>query len=192
MKPTLRLIIACALICWAATAPAQTGVVTKKPTAPAMPEMGASKQIKQLSDMTGEWKTMIKYKMDPSQPVWAESVGSAKYEYVLDSCGIIGHFSGEFGGMAMNGIMVIAFNRELGRYQTYWLESMMGNPSFWQGSKDSTGAIVYTGVDKYQGKDVYMRMTQRMPDKRSLIMSFEESYDGKTYKPSMEITHTKQ
>ncbi len=192
MKRYLSLLIVAMTVAQLAMAQTQAGGKPQKQAAPAPQEMGASKQIKQLADMTGTWKTSIKYKVDPSQPVWAEAAGSAKYEFVLDSCGIMGNFSGEFGELPLKGILVITFNRELGKYQCYWLFNTTGNPSLWEGTMDQDGALVFTGVDRVGGKPLYMRMTQRMPDQRSLVMSFEESNDGKVYKPSMEVAHIKQ
>ena len=169
----------------------QTGQEQGK-QAPPMSEMGVPRQIKLLSDMTGTWKTQMKYKIDQSQPAWSEAGGEAKYEYVLDSCGIIGHYSMDLMGLPYKGMLIISYSRALAKYQSYWLDNMATAPIVDDGVRDSSGAVMFTGSEIYQGKTAYTRMTQRMPDKKTLVMEFEDSYDGKTYHRSMEILHTKQ
>jgi hypothetical protein len=191
MQKRVFRLVALLLIAALAGAVCAEAAKEKKP-APPKPTMGASKEIKQLADMTGNWKTATKYKVDPSQPAWTESAGTATYEYVLDSCGIQGRYTGEIMGMPMKGILMLAYHRELKEYQCFWLDNMYGNPILYKGTKDTSGAIVFTTVDKYMGKNVYMRIKQTMPDKRSLVMEFEDSLDGKTYQPSMVIMHSKQ
>ena len=158
-----------------------------------MPEMGAPKEIKQMASMVGTWKTHTKTKMDPNQPNWSESDGEAQFEMVLDSCALVGHYKGIAGGMAYEGMQIITYQRELGKYQSYWLDNMGGFASFYYGERDKTTSnIIYTGEDVYMGKKTYVKVTTRMPDPKTFILEFDESIDGKNYRRTMEVVHTRE
>lgn len=160
---------------------------------PVMPEMGAPLETKQLAGMVGLWKTHTKFKMDPSQPNWMESDGEARFEMGLDSCALIGHYSGPLMGMNFAGLSIVTFSRDLGKYQSYWVDNMGGVAGFYLGSRDkATGNIIYTGEDNYMGQKFQTKITCRTPDKKTFVMEFDQSTDGKTYGRTMDVLHTRQ
>jgi hypothetical protein len=171
---------------------AQSAEETKQTPTP-MPEMGAPKQIKEMAWMVGNWKTHTKAKMDPAQPNWTESDGEATFEMALDSCALVGHYKGVAGGMTFEGMNIITFHRELGKYQSYWLDNMGGFASFYYGDRDkTTGNIIYTGEDVYMGRKTYAKVTFRKSNEKTFVLEFDESTDGKNYRRTMETVHTRE
>ena len=195
MKRLLSIMLVLALVASAALPLlAESAKKDSKQATMPMPEMGAPKQTKEMiAGLVGDWKVHYKSKMDPTAKDWTESDGESSYEVALDSCALLLHSTGTFMGMTMKGLGVLTFNRETGRYQQYWVDNFAGQASFYEGDKDkTTGDYLYTGTDMMMGKKFFTKMTVHISDPKTMLITFDQSADGKTYARTMELSCTKK
>ena len=165
----------------------------EKQAATPMPEMGASKEIKaMIKKVSGTWKAHTKFKMDPAATEWNESDGEAKVEVAIDSCAVIWQFTGMMMGMPFKGMNIFNYNRETKKYMSYWIDNMGGASSYWEGTLDpKTGNYEYKGADMMMGKLIYEKMVISAPDAKTVLMTIDQSADGKSYSRAMEVTYTR-
>lgn len=184
---TLRIMLALAALCLTLTV-----TTSAQDNTGAMPEMGAPKEIKELSWLVGTWDVVMKTKWDPNATDWAEEKGTATYSYAVDSSAIMMHYQGMTMGMSFKGLMVQTFDRETKMWQSSWVDNFSARLVLYTGTR-AKGKTVLTGEDLMQGQKMTTRMTTFNESPTKFEWSMEGSIDGgKTFMTSATAVYTKR
>lgn len=185
---TSRLMLVVAALCLTLMAIA----IAQEKTESATPEMGAPKEIKELSWLVGTWDVVMKTKWDPTATDWAEEKGTATYSYAVDSSAIMMHYLGMTMGMPFKGLMVQAFDRETKMWQSSWVDNFSARLVLYTGTR-ANGKTVLTGEDLMQGQNMTTRMTTFNETPTKFEWSMESSMDGgKTFMTAATAVYTKR
>ena len=185
---SLRIVLAALAVCLSLTAIA----TAEEKTESAMPEMGAPKEIKELSWLVGTWDVIMKTKWDPNATDWAEEKGTATYSYAVDSSAIMMHYQGMTMGMPFKGLMVQTYDRETKMWQSSWVDNFGARQVLYTGNR-ANGKTVLTGEDMMQGQKMTTRIMTFNESPTKFEWSMEGSIDGgKTFMTSATAVYTKR
>jgi hypothetical protein len=176
-------LIACSIVPW-------TGVLAQEEPA-GMPPMGAPAEMKGLEQYNGVWNVEFKYRMDPNSEDWSTTHALATFKMVLDGCAQLQEFSGEIMGMKFVGHGWTCYDRDTKQWQNSWSDNFGAKISLYTGEMTEDG-LVFSGVDKMQGMDVYSRTTMTPVEGDSFEWTMETSMDGETYMASGMAVYTRR
>ena len=153
-----------------------------------MPPMGAPAQMEDIGYLQGEWTVDMHLKMSP-QADWTPAKGEATVTVELDGCVQRMDFSSEMMGMPFKGIGLDTFNRETGKYESYWIDSMSAHMSKMTGGFED-GKMVLIGEDTNMGRSQMMKsVTEKVSDDEvNFIMSISMD-QGKTWFTNMKMIY---
>jgi|GEM_PF-544857 len=170
----------------------QQGSKSKEMTSAEMPPMGPPEEMKMLESVVGVYDVEQQWRMDPSSEEWETSTGVATYKMILDGAAMQHTFESQMMGMPYQGLGLIAFNRETGKWQQTWLDNMGAQISYYEGDyKD--GQMVSSGEEKWQGQTYLARITVYNMEPAGFDWKYEMSTDGgKTYYTSGKAHYSKR
>lgn len=156
-----------------------------------MPPMGPPAEMKQIEAMNGEYTVKFFYKVDPTSEQWVETTASAVLSTVVGGAAQQMVFKGEMMGMPFSGVGLTSYDRETGKWQTIWVDSMGARISMYTGDfKD--GKLVVEGKDMGQGMTYHSRLTNYNMTEKGFDWKYEMSTDGTTYIEGAKATYTKK
>ena len=145
-----------------------------------------------LGKGTGKWDAKIKSWMDPSQPP-TETTGTSEIKSIMGGRYFEGHYTGDFGGMPMNGMDITAYDNAKQKFLNTWIDNFGTGIMNMEGKYDEgTKTFTYTGttVDPLSKKDVNVRQTIQFVDDDHHHMEMFMTDKGQEFK-TMEIDFTR-
>ena len=157
-----------------------------------MPPMGPPPEMSQLEPMNGEYAVKFYYKADPSSPEWTETSATAVLSTVAGGGAQQLLFEGEMMGMPFSGLGLTSYDRETGKWQTSWVDSMGARISTYTG-EFADGKLVVAGEDMGQGMTYHARLTTYNITDTGFDWTYEMSVDGgENYIDGAKATYTKK
>ena len=142
-----------------------------------MPPMGPPEEMKEIEGMNGEYSVKFYYKNDPASPEWTETAATAVLSTVAGGGAQQLLYEGEMMGMPFTGIGLTSYDRETGKWQTTWVDSMGARISMYTGDLED-GMLVVSGEDKGQGMTYHSRLTTYNITEKGFDWKYEMSMDG--------------
>jgi hypothetical protein len=146
-----------------------------------------------LAKGTGEWSADIKSWMDPGQPA-TETTGTAEIKSILGGRYFEGHYTGEFGGMPMDGMDITGYDNAKQKFLNTWIDNFGTGIMYMEGTYDEPAkTFTYTGtsIDPLSKKDVSVRQTIQLIDNDHHHMEMFMTDKGHEFK-TMEIDFTRK
>lgn len=157
-----------------------------------MPPTGPPEQMKMLSDLPGTWNVDQQWKMSPEDTTWQSFPGVSVYKEILDGCAMQFTMKSQMMGMPYEGLGIITYNRETGKWQTIWIDNMGAGMGYYQGDFKN-GKFVVSGEEKWQGQTYHSRITTYNITPQKFDWMFEMSTDGgKTWMVMGKSVYTKK
>lgn len=148
---------------------------------------------KWLASFDGDWNTLVKMWMDPSQPA-QQSKGKTTNEMIMNGLYQRSSHQGEMMGMPFNGESITGYDNAKKKFVGTWIDNFGSGIMYMEGHYDKAkDALITKGtmLDPASGKDIKIRqvLTRVSED----IHTFEMFMDmnGQEVK-SMEITYTRE
>jgi len=180
--------VAVALLIFAAVVSPWTPAIASEGQEGQMPPMGAPPQMKEIAFMQGEWTVDTQFRMGPEAD-WVAAKGEATVRAELDGCLQRMELSSEVMGMPFKGVGIDTFNRETGKYESYWIDTMSAHLSKMTGGFED-GKMVFLGEDTMMGQTQWMKsVSDKISDDE---VSFEMSIsmdEGKTWFTNMKMIY---
>ncbi len=153
-----------------------------------MPPMGAPAQMKDIAFLQGDWTVDMQVRMGPDAG-WMPVKGEAQVRSELDGCLQRMDFASEMMGMPFKGLGLDSYNRETGKYDSYWIDTMSAKMTRMSGGFED-GKLVMTGTDMMMGKTQLMKsVTEKLSDDEvSFVMSVSMD-QGKTWFTNMKMIY---
>jgi hypothetical protein len=107
-----------------------------------------------LAKMAGDWDCVVRYQMDPSQPMQEEKT-SATITSLMDGRYIQEVATGQMMGQPFNGMGIYGYDNVAGRYVSTWIDNMGTGIMKSEGTVDAGGKVIrWTGTmsDPVTGK----------------------------------------
>ena len=149
---------------------------------------------KMIARTDGEWSTDISLWMDPkAAPV--NSKGSCSNKMILGGRYQESMYKGDFMGMPMEGISILAYDNATKVFQSTWIDNMGTGIMEMSGTWDpATKTINFTGtqVDPSAGKNMKVRETFKFVTDNSQLMEMFITPEGGPEFKSMEIKFTRK
>jgi hypothetical protein len=183
----LFILAACLAAPWTGAGAQEEG--TEPP--PGMPPMGAPPQMKTLEQYNGVWNVEFKFRMDPSSEDWSTTHALATCKMILDGVAQLQEFSGEMMGMKFTGRGWTCYDRDTKKWQNSWVDNFGAKVSLYEGEMTDKG-LVFSGMDKMQGMDVYSRTTTTPVTDDTFTWTMETSMDGENYTVSGTAVYTRR
>ena len=158
---------------------------------PAHGPMGPPAEMKKLEPMNGQYTVRFSYKMDPMSPEWTETEATAELSTVAGGGAQQLLFQGEMMGTPFTGIGLTSYDRETGKWQTTWVDSMGARISMYTGDFED-GKIVVMGKDLNQGMTFHSRLTTYNITEAGFDWKYEMSMDGTNYAEAAKATYTRK
>jgi hypothetical protein len=118
--------------------PADQEALLKKLATP-----GAPHQL--LGPLAGKWKLSVKWRNTPDAK-WAESKGTAEYQWVLGNRFLTEKFSYDMAGQPMEWLGIYGYDNYQKKYTAVWVDNMGTNTEFADGQYDAKSKVFsYTG-----------------------------------------------
>jgi hypothetical protein len=156
-----------------------------------MPPMGPPEEVKKLAFLEGEWAVAVKHRMAPEGP-WEESSATVTVQPILGGAAYQSSFDATMMGMPFEGIGIDSYNRELGQYESYWIDSMGAKSSMMTGNFEGE-KLVMQGEDMMMGQKMWNRATSIKKSADEVHWSMETSTDGgETWYESMQMVYTRK
>ena len=97
---------------------------------------------KQLSGMVGSWTTKSAYWMEPGKPP-EESTGTCEQKMLLGGRFLQQEFKSESMGETFTGINIVGYNNHTKKYQSVYMDSIMGTPMYYfEGTGSADGKTI--------------------------------------------------
>lgn len=147
-----------------------------------------------IAKCAGTWNVTCKFRMTPDAP-WQESKGTMKSDMVLGGRFLKQAFTGDFGGMAFEGMGMMGYNNTTKQFEATWFDSMNTGVTTFTGTYDAAKkAFTMSGeccdpMDPTKKRKSRSVMTFTSPNTMTEEM-FEIGDDGKAVK-NMEMTYTR-
>jgi hypothetical protein len=149
---------------------------------------------KQMASWDGEWTGEITMWMDPSAPP-TKSTGTSINKMIMEGRYQLSHTKGNFGGMALEGMNILAYDNHKQKFITTWVDNFGTGVMTLEGPWDeATKTMTLTGkmVDPTTKKEVPVKETFRVIDNDHQEMEmFATGPDGKEFK-TMHIAYTRK
>jgi hypothetical protein len=146
---------------------------------------------KMMASWNGTWTGDITMWMAPGEPP-IKSTGTAKNRMVFGDRYQISENTGDFMGMPLNGMSLLAYDNIKKAFISTWIDNFGTGVLVMEGPWDSTTkTITLTGkmVDPGRGKEINVRETFRVVDENNTVMEmYGDGPDGKEMK-TMEIKY---
>ncbi len=159
----------------------------------AMEKMMPGPEHEALAKQAGTWHVAMKQWQDPAQPPM-EAIGTAEFTVIMDGRYLHQVYKGEMMGMPFTGWGIDGYDRVLGKYTSYWIDSMTTSSTSLTGtSKDGGKTVEYTGAmaDFEGGGMVQVRwVAEHKSDDETHIDMFVQ-HDGQETR-SMELVYTRK
>ncbi len=181
------------LILFFSTAPAQDDKYQEEMNKAWTEYMTPGPMHELLSKGTGEWTGDIKMWMDPDQPP-TESKGTSTIKPILGGRYFEGTYTGEFGGMPMDGREITGYDNAKKIFFNTWIDNFGTGMMYMEGTyDDSTKTFTYTGnsVDPMTGNEIPIRQTINLIDDDHHRMEMYMTDNGQEFK-TMEINFTRK
>ena len=156
-----------------------------------MPPMGPPPEMAQLEAMNGEYAVEFFFKMTPMDEEWTETAATAVVSTVAGGGAQQLLFEGEMMGMPFSGIGLTSYDRETGKWQSTWVDSMGARISMYTGDF-ADGKMVVTGTDLGQGMTYHSRLTTYNITDEGWDWKYEMSMDGENYIEGAKATYTRK
>lgn len=156
-----------------------------------MPPMGPPEQIKEIEGMNGEYEVKFYYKMDPASEEWIETPATAVVSMVAGGAAQQLLYEGEMMGMPFRGLGLTTYDRETGKWQMTWIDSMGARTSTYTGDFED-GMLVVEGEDKGQGMTFQSRLTTYNITDEGYDWKYEMSTDGTSFIEGAKATYRKK
>jgi hypothetical protein len=120
-----------------------------------------------LKDMVGTWEATVEM---PGAP---PSKGTMVYKMELNGQWLVGHFTGNFGGMLFSGLGLDTYEPNAKKYVSVWVDSMSHSPLVMRGDYvEATHSVTMTGKGPDQtGKMVDMKSTLKIDCKDNMTFT---------------------
>lgn len=177
--------VACLLV------PGTGALAQEEGDAAAMPPMGAPPEMKALEQYNGAWDVEFKFRMDPASEDWTTTHALVTFKMILDGCVQLQEYNGEMMGMKFAGRGWYCYDRDSKAWQSTWADNFGAKISLYQGEMTEDG-IIFSGMDKMQGMDVYSRTTTTPVKDDTFAWTMETSMDGENYSVSGMAVYTRR
>ena len=161
------------------------------PAEAGMPPMGPPPEMKQIEAMNGQYAVKFLFKMDPMSPEWTETEATAALSTVAGGGAQQMLYDGEMMGMPFSGVGLTSYDRETGKWQTIWVDSMGARISVYTGDFED-GKMVVEGEDKGMGMTFQSRLTTYNITDKGFDWKYEMSMDGTSYMETAKATYTRK
>ncbi len=126
---------------------------------------------KRLAGMVGSWTTKSAYWIEPGKPP-AESTGTCEQKMLLGGRFLQQEYKSESMGETFTGINIIGYNNHTKKYQSIYMDSIMGTPMYYfegTGSADGGTITQESSFDDPVRGPVTRRSITRIVDENTLI-----------------------
>jgi hypothetical protein len=126
---------------------------------------------KQLSGMVGSWTTKSAYWMEPGKPP-EESTGTCEQKMFLGGRFLQQEYKSESMGETFAGINIIGYNNHTKKYQSVYMDSVMGTPMYYfEGMASADGKTITqeSSFDDPIRGPVTRRSITRIVDENTLV-----------------------
>lgn len=149
---------------------------------------------KMIASWDGEWTGEVTMWMAPDAPA-TKSTGKTINRMVMDGRYQVSNTTGNFGGMALEGMSTLAYDNHKQKFISTWIDNFGTGIMILEGPWDeATKTITLTGkmMDPSIKKEVDIKETYKVVDNdRHLMEMFATGPDGKEFK-TMEIHYTRK
>lgn len=149
---------------------------------------------KLLAGMAGEWSTVSKMWMDPTQPP-QESSGTASAVMTMGGRYLHSLHKGLVMGMPFEGAATTGYDNLTGKFVSTWADNMSTGIFFQTGSYDAaTKTFTYRGESRdpmAPGKPLAVRTTTRLVDADTFVFEWFETHDGREAR-TIEVTYKRK
>jgi hypothetical protein len=158
---------------------------------PAMMDMGAPPEMKEVAWMVGTWDVVNQEKA-PGSTEWKESKAECEFSYALDGAAMTFNYRGNYMGGPFNGQGIKCWDRFNKQWQMVWTDNMSGMLVMYTGQKQENN-MVLTAKTEMMGQAYWARITISNMTPTSYDWSYEDSMDsGKSWNVSVKSKYTKR
>lgn len=146
----------------------------------------------QLSRLTGDWEGMASVWFEPGEPV-DQSPASGKMHPILDGQFIMHEYQGSFGGKPLEGLAIIGYHLETGKYQMAWVDSFhLSTAMMFSESSRHADRLNVLGSYEYVTPEVDQKWGWRteieiVSDDEVVFTSFNVTPDGEEAKATQTV-----
>ena len=145
-----------------------------------------------MAKTAGDWKTTIKFWMDPAgEPMVTE--GTSKAEMILGGRYLKETSNSTVMGMPMEGMSITGYDNFTKEFTSIWIDNMGTGTTVAKGTYDeATKTVTLHGsmVDPMTGKDIKYRQVLNVIDDNHHVFQMYVDHDGKEVK-NMEVEYTR-
>jgi len=145
-----------------------------------------------MAKSVGDWKTTIKFWMDPAgEPMVSE--GTSKVEMILGGRYLKETSNSTVMGMPMEGFNIVGFDNITKEFTSVWLDNMGTGTSVAKGTyDDATKTLTLHGsmVEPMAGGNTMYRETLHFIDDNNQVFEMYTDHDGQEVK-TMEVVYTR-
>lgn len=126
---------------------------------------------KQLAGMVGSWTTKSAYWMEPGKPP-EESTGTCEQKMLLGGRFLQQEYTSESTGETFTGINIIGYNNHTKKYQSVYMDTVMGTPMYYfEGTASADGKTITqeSSFDDPIRGSVTRRSITRIVDENTLV-----------------------
>lgn len=119
-----------------------------------------------MAKMAGDWDCVVRYQMDPKQPMQEEKT-SATITSLMDGRYTQEVATGQMMGQPFNGMGIYGYDNVLGKYVSSWIDNMGTGIMKSEGTADASGKVINwmgTMSDPMTGKMSKSRMVTTIAD----------------------------
>lgn len=149
---------------------------------------------KLLASLAGEWSTVSKMWMDPTQPA-QESAGTASAVMTMGGRYLHSQHKGIVMGMPFEGLAITGYDNLTGKFVSTWADNMSTAIFFQTGTYDAaTKTFTYRGESAdpmAPGKPLPVRTTTRLVDADTFVFEWFETHDGREAR-TIEVTYKRK
>ena len=148
---------------------------------------------KLLEKLTGSWVTRTKARMDPNKPPM-ESTGTCVQKMILGGRYLQQEYTGDMMGETFNGINLLGYDNQSGKYVSVWYDYMSTGIYYFQGTASADGKTITQECDfddPIRGPLHWRSVTRLLDDNRLEYDMYITPKGGKEAK-EVEMTVTRK
>lgn len=145
-----------------------------------------------LQPLAGTWKASIKSYMTPGDPMVSQ--GTLDRTWIMGGRYLVGKHTGDFMGMPFEGMEILGFDRQHGKYVSTWIDNMgtgiaLAQDGTWDPATKSL-SMTMSFDDPVTGRPTASRMVTKIVNDDTVLYTMTGQRDGKDY-TQMEATYTR-
>jgi len=146
-----------------------------------------TEEFEKLNVFVGKWQSKGKVYTGEEMPT-IETKGEHTFEWVMGKTWLMWNTSeGMFSGYGL-----ITWDNEEDKYNFFWFDNLLTQPSEYQGNWKDSQTLVFNGKIHSRGKVTLARITWKFVSENETKIVHEVSADGKNYRVRFEATWKKK